>query len=99
MWPAWVVSISAILLYCTVHIEATCIGAFAAVMLLAGYAAVRVYGEMVGIDRRGLKLALGDCVRSRPNRRSRLPAIVQRGDKCLMAGSDRIEETRIARER
>jgi hypothetical protein len=45
MWLIWVVSASAILLYCSVHIEARYIGMFATVLLLAGYTSIHVSGR------------------------------------------------------
>ncbi len=45
MWVIWLVSISALLLYCSVHIEARYIGVFTAVLLLAGYSALHIEGK------------------------------------------------------
>jgi hypothetical protein len=44
-WPAWGASMAAILLYSAVHMETRLIGAFAAVLLLTAYTAIRVPGE------------------------------------------------------
>jgi hypothetical protein len=60
MWPAWGASTAAILLYCSVHIEARYMGAFAVVLLLTAYTAVHVQGKRLsaGIAVLGLLWAI-----------------------------------------
>jgi hypothetical protein len=40
LWPAWVASIAAILIYCAVHIEARYIGTFAVLLMLTAFSAI-----------------------------------------------------------
>jgi hypothetical protein len=42
LWPAWVTSITAILLYCSVHIEARYIGTFAVLLMLTAFSAIGI---------------------------------------------------------
>jgi hypothetical protein len=41
-WPAWVVSVAAIILYCFVHVEPRHVGAFAAIIFLVPFTLLRI---------------------------------------------------------
>jgi hypothetical protein len=60
MWPAWVASIAAILLYCAVHIEARYIGTFAVLLMLTAFSAVDIKNKRLatGITLVGLLCAI-----------------------------------------
>jgi hypothetical protein len=47
VWPAWVLSIAALLLYVSVHIETRYIGAFTAVILLTAFSVVDIKGRLL----------------------------------------------------
>jgi hypothetical protein len=49
-WPAWSASLAAVLLYCLVHVETRYIGAFATVLLLTAYTAIRVPGKLLAVS-------------------------------------------------
>jgi hypothetical protein len=60
-WPSWVISIAAIGLYCAVHVEPRHLGAFATVLFLALFTAIRIPGKRLAVTVAGFGLAWAAC--------------------------------------